>query len=184
MADSMIQRAEDRRQRTDVCVPHSGTFVKGAAMLRQYTRPLSSAPCFLMSVFCLLSSVFCYAEELPDPTRPSASLVAPVAASADGAAANQPAGLQAIIISKARRAAIIDGETVELGGKHGDAKLVEVHEGGVVLKGAQGRKVLTLFPDIKWVSKKEAETRPLQPVASKVRNGRQKAKPVARKEGK
>src|SRR3989338_11072085 len=87
---------------------------------------------------CLLPSAFCCAEELPDPTRPPASIAAPVAASSVEAAP-APAGLQSIIISKTRRAAIIDGETVELGGKHGDAKLIEVNEGSVILRGAQGR---------------------------------------------
>ena len=42
-------------------------------------------------------------------------------------------GLHSIIISKTRRAAIIDGQTVELGEEHGNAKLVEVNEGNVVL---------------------------------------------------
>lgn len=95
-------------------------------------------------MLCLLFPVHGYAEELPDPTRPptSITLPAPIAGS-------PPTGLQSIIISQSRRAAIIDGETVELGGKHGDATLIEVGENGVVLQGAQGRQVLTLFPDVK-----------------------------------
>ena len=101
-------------------------------------------------------SALCYAEELPDPTRPPTSLFAPVAAGG-AEAAPAPAGLQSIIISRTRRAAIIDGETVELGGKHGDAKLIEVNEGHVVLRGAQGRQVLTLFPDVKITGRREAE---------------------------
>ena len=103
---------------------------------------------FSTYVFFLLFSAFCCADELPDPTRPPASLLTPVAAGGTEAAP-APAGLQSIIISKTRRAAIIDGETVELGGKHGDAKLIEVNEGSVVLRGAQGRQVMTLFPDVK-----------------------------------
>ncbi len=86
-------------------------------------------------VFCFLPSVFCCAEELPDPTRPPAELAAP----AGGAAASQLPGLQSIIISRDRRAAIIDGKTIELGGKYGDSKLIEVNEGNVVLGSAQGR---------------------------------------------
>lgn len=136
---------------------------------------------FFRTVFTLSIALFsnaAAAEELPDPTRPPVSIAAPAAAA--GAA---PAGLQSIIISPIRRAAIIDGETVELGGKHGDARLIEVNEGSVVLKGAQGRQVLTLFPDVKWVSKKELEIKP-QPAANKVRTGKQKARPVAQREGK
>lgn len=119
------------------------------------------------------------AEELPDPTRPPASLAASVIAPASGVAANQPAGLQSIIISKNRRAAIIDGETVELGGKHGDAKLIEVNEGRVVLRSAQGRQVMTLFPDVKITGKQEIKIKPQLP-AGEVQSGKQK--PAAHKE--
>lgn len=159
MADGMIRglRTEDRGLRV------------GAA-----------APRLVISVFCLLSSAFCYAEELPDPTRPPASIAAPVAASSVEAAP-APAGLQSIIISKTRRAAIIDGETVELGGKHGDAKLIEVNEGSVILRGAQGRQVMTLFPDVKITGKQE--TKPRLP-AGEVRSGKQKSGPVVHKERK
>jgi MSHA biogenesis protein MshK len=98
--------------------------------------------------------IFCvgvYAEELTDPTMPPASMAAPVA---ESVAVVKPAGLQSILISKHRRAAIIDGETVELGGIHGAAKLIEVNEGNVVLGGAQGRQVLSLFPDVSKIPQK------------------------------
>lgn len=84
------------------------------------------------------------AEILPDPTKPPAEVSAPQGAFV-------PAGnaLQTIIISPHRRAAIIDGQTVELGAKHGDVRLIEVSEGGVVLEGSEGRKTLALFPSVK-----------------------------------
>ncbi len=95
----------------------------------------------------LLSCVFslAQAEELTDPTRPPVSVSAPV----DEPAAIKPVGLQSIFISKSRRAAIIDGETVELGEKHGAAQLIAVNEGNVVLRGAHGPQVLRLFPDVR-----------------------------------
>lgn len=140
------------------------------------------------SIFCLLSSAFCplYAEDLPDPTRPPAMILAPNAASGQGAVENRwSSGLQTIIISESRRAAIIDGQTVELGAKHGDAKLIEVNEGSVMLQGAQGRQVLSLFPDVK-ISRKESPNKgsPVkQPLSeSKVQAGKHKAKPSAHKE--
>ncbi|MFA6970324.1 MAG: hypothetical protein WC208_02880 [Gallionella sp.] len=107
---------------------------------------------------CFQFPVFCCAEDLPDPTRPPAAIAVPVAAS--GVADSQPAGLQSIIISRNRRAAIIDGETVELGKKHGDARLIEVNEGNVVLQNAQGRQMLTLFPDVKI-----SQVKPQSPVS-------------------
>lgn len=134
------------------------------------------------SGFCLLvMAISCaYAEDMTDPTRPPANISAPVAT---GSAPAKAAGLQSIIISKNRRAAIIDGETVELGGKHGDMKLLEVNEGSVVLSGAQGRQVLTLFPDVKITSKQEIKTNQASPVGE-ARTGKRKVKPVARKEEK
>lgn len=91
------------------------------------------------------------AETLPDPTQPAidlglgaASGVAAEAAPAEAA----PRGLQSIIIAPQRRAAIINGETVVVGGKVGDSKLVEVRENSVVLQNAQGRRVVELFPKV------------------------------------
>ncbi len=105
-----------------------------------------------------------YGEELPDPTRPPSSIFAPAA----GVAARQPmqnlsSGLHTIIISKTRRAAIIDGQIVELGGEHGNARLVEVNEGGVVLQRAQGRQVLTLFPDVRITRRSVPDAVPMEP---------------------
>lgn len=126
----------------------------------------AATPRLIISVFCLLSSALCCAEELPDPTRPPAAILAVLAAApgttsgaAPGAAhgqvapQSQPTGLQSTIISGSRRAAIIDGKTVELGGKHGNAQLVEVSEGSVVLRSAQKVRVLTLFPDVNMTQK-------------------------------
>ena len=89
--------------------------------------------------------------------------------------------MQSVIISKNRRAAIIDGETVELRGKHGDATLIEVTESGVVLQGAQGRQVLTLFPGVRMMQK-EIQATPRLPVEEG--EVAQKTKLEARKERK
>ena len=162
MANGMMQKAEIRRAdersairrmnpiRRIALHSHSAKSPKNGDISRWLTLRSSA----LHLAFCLFSA-FCYAEELTDPTRPPLSIAAPTVAGG-AEAPPTPAGLQSIIISKTRRAAIIDGETVELGGKHGDAKLIEVNEGGVVLRGAQGRQVMTLFPDVKITGKQEA----------------------------
>jgi len=152
-------------------------------MMRSFFRTM-------LTLTMVLFSVAAVAEELSDPTRPP-SLAAPVAVPADGAAANQPAVLQSIIISKTRRAAIIGGETVELGGKYGDAKLIEVNEGNVVLHGAQGRQVMTLFPDVKMnavnsdkiTGKQETRIKPQLP-AGEARSGKRNSKPAVHEERK
>lgn len=116
-----------------------------------------------------------YAGELPDPTRMPAFIAAPVASGSVEAA---PVGLQSIIISPKRRAAIIDGQTVELGGKHGDARLIEVNESSVVLSGSQGRQVLALFPDVVMTGRKPVRA------AGKASSAGKKSGAVAGKEKK
>ncbi|TXT24521.1 MAG: hypothetical protein FD134_1472 [Gallionellaceae bacterium] len=116
----------------------------------------------LPSVFCILVSALCYAEALPDPTRPPAEF----GASPTQAGTPQESGLQSLIISPARRAAIINGHTVELGGRLGDSKLVEVSESSVVLQGPQGRRTLALFPDVGLKKKSLEPERKNNPAAS------------------
>lgn len=97
----------------------------------------------------LLFPLVAIAETLPDPTRPPGDLFV----SAGRAAEKEPSGLQSVIIAPGRRAAIINGQTVELGDKIGDERLIEVDEHSVVLRGKQGRQVLTMFPEVKMKKK-------------------------------
>lgn len=88
---------------------------------------------------------------LPDPTRPPASLAVeeskdPASMDIHAGAAN---GLQTVILRKGRKpVAVINGESVELGGKLGDARLVKVSETEAVLQGENGREVFRLTPGI------------------------------------
>jgi MSHA biogenesis protein MshK len=106
--------------------------------------------------------VHAVAGPLPDPTRP------PAIAGFTGNEGQQdgqvaPAesrGLEFVLISPGRRTAIINGHEVELGAKYGDATLIEINEGSVVLRSAQGRKsVLTMFPGV-GVVKREVAAQP------------------------
>lgn len=114
----------------------------------------------LMFVF---ASAAAEAEVLGDPTRPPLAVSAPTAT--DGQAAAADRGLQSVIIAPGRRAAIINGQTVELGGKYGDARLVAVSERGVMLRGPQGKQELTLFPGV-VIKKNMAQVAP-KPLAAK-----------------
>lgn len=104
----------------------------------------------LLAAACVSSEA---AEQLPDPTRPPMEIGAP-SGNRDHAleqAARQPAskGLQFIIIAPDRSAAIINGHNVKLGGKYGDATLVEVRETSIVLQDAQGKRIsYTMFPGV------------------------------------
>lgn len=106
----------------------------------------------VMRILLALSIALCpavaSAGDLPDPTRPPAFLMGLATALCQGNG-HPSSGLQSTIISESRRAAIIDGKTVELWAKHGNAQLIEVNEGSVVLRTAQTRRILTLFPDVK-----------------------------------
>ena len=107
----------------------------------------------LLTSFIALYSFAASAADLPDPTRPPAMITGTGAASGQGSTGSRSSGLQSTIISGSRRAAIIDGKTVELWAKHGNAQLIEVNEGSVVLRGSQSRQVLTLFPGVKMTQR-------------------------------
>ena len=99
----------------------------------------------LIMLFCLVQVT--WAQVLTDPTRPPPG-IGDASSSAGLMSYPQVKGLQSVIISPQHCAAIIDGKTVELGGKHGAERLVEVTERGVVLQGEHGRRALTLFPAV------------------------------------
>lgn len=103
----------------------------------------------LLAAWLLCVPQIAAAESLPDPTRPAIDLSGGAGGAADAAPVEAaPQGLQSTIISPQYRAAIINGETVRLGGKSGDSRLVEVRENSVVLQNAQGRRVMELFPKV------------------------------------
>lgn len=106
----------------------------------------------LILALTLLAVLPAHAEEtLPDPTRPAFELVPGLAGGTDTASAKDekpPEGLQSVILSRTREAAIINGSEVERGGKYGDAVLTVVNETCVVLMGPQGRQVMHMFPTV------------------------------------
>jgi len=119
--------------------------------------------CGSFALLLCIAPLAAWGQVLPDPTRPPPGLDSSAPASAMTAA--QPVrGLQSVMISPAHCAAIIDGKTVELGAKHGNERLIEVSERGVVLQGEHGRRALTLFPA---VAMKITETVPLDRQAVK-----------------
>ena len=80
------------------------------------------------------------AQALADPTRPPLELLGAAA----GAAPRTP--LQSILLSSARKGAIISGQYVPLGGIYGGARLVKITPTEVTLKSDRGLEVLQLYP--------------------------------------
>jgi hypothetical protein len=109
-------------------------------MAKDLISALRIIGCVLLSLSAI--PAISLAQTLVDPTKPPYELSA-------SAVGTTPNDLQSIIISPARSAAIINGQMIELGGKASDVRLIEVREGSVVLQGANGRQVLTLFPNVK-----------------------------------
>ena len=99
---------------------------------------------------CLCSaSCGAIAQALTDPTRPPAAMMrrAEGHAASDSATALRTATLQSILISPARRVAIISGVTVALHERFGDAVLVAIGESEVTLRSGRTETILKLYPD-------------------------------------
>ena len=84
------------------------------------------------------------AYAMTDPTRPPAGFAD---ASSDPAVRTPPV-LQSIILKAGMRAAIIDGERVQVGGRYRGAEVVRITETEVVLRESGRTEVLRMYPDI------------------------------------
>lgn len=84
-----------------------------------------------------------FAQGLPDPTRPPATLYN--AAGSGGSARSGPQ-LQSVLVSQGRRVAVIDGETYRVGDSYQGKRLVSVSDSEVVLAQGRQRQVLKLYP--------------------------------------
>jgi MSHA biogenesis protein MshK len=83
------------------------------------------------------------AGALADPTRP------PVVASEEGTAAPVlSTQLQAILISRGRKLAVINGQTVPLGGRVGEGRVERITETEVTVRTGEQVEVLRLLPGI------------------------------------
>jgi len=102
-------------------------------------------------LLCMLPGMSVWAaSDLDDPTRPAFDLVPGLDGQAvdTKAATAAPSGLQSVILSGTREAAIINGVEVEVGKKYGNATLTVVNETCVVLMGPEGRQVMHMYPTV------------------------------------
>jgi MSHA biogenesis protein MshK len=141
----------------------------GTCNLEPGTRnPEHAAVAWALGVVLALMSAVALAQALNDPMRPPAAYVE---AESGGGEAGGPV-LQSVMISPTRKAAIISGEMVKLGGKFGNAKLVKVSESEVVLRTGDETQVLKMYPGVE--KRANVKTAP-KPASSRMRAARQKA---------
>lgn len=119
-----------------------------------------------------------WAQVLPDPTRPPMEIGDGSGGTSVHVAPATPKGLLSVIISPSRCAAIIDGKTIALGEKYGDATIVEITARGVVLQGAHGRRSMELFPG---VALKVTAAQPSSPIMCVLESKKTETKKVVRK---
>ncbi len=119
----------------------------------------SQGSCVLVSMLSMLLVVFmglsgavhakgtANGSASADPTRPPAILTEEEPNEDASKKEPPPSGLQTVILRKgAKPLAIINGQTVKLGEKVGDARLVSLSETQAILQGPDGREVLRLMP--------------------------------------
>jgi len=98
--------------------------------------------CGLLTSFAVAQAIA--AEGLADPTRPP---YGGLGVGADRAPVAAPE-LQSVLISPTRSLAVINGQTVPLGGKFRDATLTRITASGVELHNGSRVEVLRLFPRV------------------------------------
>jgi MSHA biogenesis protein MshK len=101
----------------------------------------------LFALIAMLAAGAAQAQALADPTRPPAMPARTPAGAQAGPASAAPV-LQSVLIGRqagGRQVAVIDGETVRLGGTFRGAVLVRMTETEVELRRGRERQVLKLF---------------------------------------
>lgn len=116
-----------------------------AAYLSKINKQAKMAVVCLMTIF--VGHRFVFAENLPDPTRPPATAADSSTQQGNSMPIAGPE-LQSVLISPRRKVAIISGQSVMLGEKFGDARVIRITENEVVLRDGQNVQVLKLFPGI------------------------------------
>jgi MSHA biogenesis protein MshK len=106
----------------------------------------------IVTATALVLSAGSTAQALTDPTRPPLELMSAATTGAAMTAAAPRTPLQSILLSSARKGAIINGQYVALGGTYGKAKLVKITPTEVTLKSDQGLEVLQLYPPLEKTS--------------------------------
>jgi len=92
-----------------------------------------------------LAALPAHAQGLNDPTRPPPEILGGGAAP-DATVGTSPA--QVVVISRNRRQATINGRTVDLGGRYGNATLVGISDEEIVLQKPDSTEVIRLYSSV------------------------------------
>lgn len=92
---------------------------------------------------CLLLAVAGSALAAPfaDPTRP------PSASAAGAAAVSTGPRLESVLVSPARRVAVIDGKEYRAGEAFGDGRILSIAPAGVAIQRGSQTEILRLYPE-------------------------------------
>ena len=109
---------------------------------------VSAASALWLAGAALLMAAPAGAQAWPDPTRPPAAVIAPAAGAMAAAPVVHEPRLQSILLSTregGRQVAVIDGVTLRLGEKFGDAVLIRMTPTTVVLRRGKQLQTLKLY---------------------------------------
>lgn len=102
---------------------------------------------------CFASVALAQAAPLADPTRPPNAAVD----AAGEAAPRSGPQLQSVLISPARRVAVISGRAVALGERYGEATVASITESAVLLRYAGRSETLRLIPGVEKRERRAAD---------------------------
>jgi MSHA biogenesis protein MshK len=114
---------------------------------------------YLLPALCFASCAFApaHGQAFTDPTRPPDVLRTPAAGDARASAPARLSSPPVVILSGDRSRVTINGQTVLLGGRIGDARVTRISDTEVVLQSATGTETIRLYGAI---DKKAIAARP------------------------
>jgi MSHA biogenesis protein MshK len=99
-----------------------------------------------LAVILALAALPAHAQGLSDPTRPPREILGGAGDPSDAPAGSSPA--QVVVISKDRRQATINGRTVNLGERYGNATLARISDEEIVLQRPDSTEVIRLYSSV------------------------------------
>jgi len=100
----------------------------------------------LLGIIVPLAALPAYGQGMSDPTRPPREILGGLGDPADAPTGSSPA--QVIVISKDRRQATINGRTVNLGERYGNATLARISDEEIVLQRPDSTEVIRLYSSV------------------------------------